>query len=117
MKLNASTVAGLELGGKPDVIFFDDDLTGFGYRLRLGAGGRLSTTSLSSKTVMLPAWCGGTTMGNTWPLRAARSACALPVRPARLQRKACSICSTRKKFAFAPMDEWGHSCELLIGLA
>ena len=38
MQLDAKTVAALELGDKTDVIYFDDALPGFGYRLRLGAG-------------------------------------------------------------------------------
>jgi integrase len=37
MRLDAKTVAALELGGKTDVIHFDDALPGFGYRLRIGA--------------------------------------------------------------------------------
>jgi integrase len=37
MKLDSKTVAGLELGGKTDVIVFDSALTGFGYRLRAGS--------------------------------------------------------------------------------
>jgi integrase len=37
MKLDSKTVAGLELGGKTDVIVFDSTLTGFGYRLRAGS--------------------------------------------------------------------------------
>jgi integrase len=41
MKLDAKTVAALDLGGKRDVIHFDDTLPGFGYRLRLGAGGKI----------------------------------------------------------------------------
>ena len=41
MKLDAKTVAALDLGGKADVIHFDGDLTGFGYRLRAGAGGKV----------------------------------------------------------------------------
>jgi integrase len=38
MKLDSKTVAGLELGGKSDVIVFDSALIGFGYRLRAGSG-------------------------------------------------------------------------------
>ena len=34
MKLDAKTVAALELAGKRDAIFFDEELTGFGVRLR-----------------------------------------------------------------------------------
>jgi integrase len=34
MKLDAKTVAALKLDGKTDVIFFDDAMPGFGYRLR-----------------------------------------------------------------------------------
>jgi integrase len=41
MRLDAKTVAALGLGGKTDAIFFDDTLTGFGYRLRLGTGGKV----------------------------------------------------------------------------
>ena len=42
MRLTDRTVAGLALAaGKGDRIHFDADLTGFGYRLRRGAGGRL----------------------------------------------------------------------------
>jgi integrase len=40
--LNAKTVASLQLpDGKTDVIFWDDDVSGFGYRLRRGAGGKI----------------------------------------------------------------------------
>lgn len=42
MKLSAKTVAAASLPrGKADVIHFDDDLPGFGYRLRAGAGGKV----------------------------------------------------------------------------
>ena len=41
MKLDAKSVAALKLDGKNDAIFFDDDLRGFGYRIRLGANGKL----------------------------------------------------------------------------
>ena len=42
MRLTDRTVAGLALAaGKGDRIHFDADLTGFGYRLRRGAGGRM----------------------------------------------------------------------------
>jgi integrase len=41
LKLTAKTVAALKLHGKKDVIHFDDQLSGFGYRLRVGAGGKL----------------------------------------------------------------------------
>jgi Arm DNA-binding domain len=41
MKLDADTVATLTLGDKRDVIHFDDVLTGFGIRLRRGAGDRI----------------------------------------------------------------------------
>jgi integrase len=42
MKLDGKSVATLDLpGGKKDVIHFDDDLKGFGYRLRAGAGGKV----------------------------------------------------------------------------
>jgi integrase len=40
VKLDAKSVAALTLDGKTDMIHFDDALPGFGYRLRLGAGGR-----------------------------------------------------------------------------
>jgi integrase len=38
MKLDSKTVAGLEIGDKTDAIYFDNALTGFGYRLRAGSG-------------------------------------------------------------------------------
>jgi integrase len=42
MNLTAKTVAALQLpAGKADAIYFDDALPGFGYRLRVGAGGKL----------------------------------------------------------------------------
>jgi integrase len=42
MKLTTKVVNALTLpAGKTDVIFFDDELAGFGYRLRQGAGGKL----------------------------------------------------------------------------
>ena len=41
MKLDARTVDALRLDGKKDAIFFDDVLIGFGYRLRLSAGGKV----------------------------------------------------------------------------
>jgi hypothetical protein len=41
MKLDSKTVSALGLGGKSDVIHFDDALSGFGYRLRQGAGGKV----------------------------------------------------------------------------
>lgn len=42
MKINAKSVAALDLPtGKSDAIYFDDELAGFGYRLRLGAGGKV----------------------------------------------------------------------------
>jgi integrase len=41
MRLDAKTVACLDLGGKSDAIYFDDQLVGFGFRLRQGAGGKL----------------------------------------------------------------------------
>jgi integrase len=40
MRLDAKIVAALKLDGKQDAIFFDETLIGFGYRLRLGAGGK-----------------------------------------------------------------------------
>ena len=43
MKLTARTVAALRLPpGKTDVIFFDEAMPGFGYRLRVAAGGKIS---------------------------------------------------------------------------
>jgi integrase len=42
MKLDAKTVAALKLGDKSDQIFFDDQLPGFGYRLRRGAGDKVN---------------------------------------------------------------------------
>jgi integrase len=45
MKLDARTVAGLSLGGKRDIIFFDDQLRGFGYRLRLSRDGKRTLKS------------------------------------------------------------------------
>jgi len=44
MNLTDKTVAVLTLGGKKDAIHFDDSLTGFGYRLRQGAGGKVLRT-------------------------------------------------------------------------
>jgi integrase len=42
MKLNEkTTAAALTLAGKKDIIYFDDTLTGFGFRLRQGAGGKI----------------------------------------------------------------------------
>jgi integrase len=41
MKLDAKTVAALHLGDKRDAIFFDEGMPGFGYRLRLGNGGKV----------------------------------------------------------------------------
>ena len=41
MKLDAKSVAALKLDGKTDAIWFDEQLAGFGYRLRLGSGGQL----------------------------------------------------------------------------
>jgi integrase len=41
MRLDAKSIAALKLADKTDAIFFDDDLPGFGYRLRLGSGGKL----------------------------------------------------------------------------
>jgi integrase len=38
MKLDAKTVAALKLDGKTDVIFFDDAMPGFGFRLRASGG-------------------------------------------------------------------------------
>src|SRR5262245_42696818 len=42
MKLDAKTVSALRLDGKTDAIFFDSEMPGFGFRLRLGAGGKLN---------------------------------------------------------------------------
>jgi integrase len=42
MKLDAKTVAALRLDGKTDAIFFDSEMPGFGYRLRLGAAGKIN---------------------------------------------------------------------------
>jgi Arm domain-containing DNA-binding protein len=44
VKLDARTVAALDLGGKTDAIFFDEDMPGFGIRLRLGGGGKVLRT-------------------------------------------------------------------------
>jgi integrase len=41
MKLDSKTVDALRLDGKTDAIFFDDTLTGFGFRLRAGANGKV----------------------------------------------------------------------------
>jgi integrase len=41
MHLDAKSVAALTLDGKTDAIHFDDEMAGFGYRLRLGAGGKV----------------------------------------------------------------------------
>ena len=41
MKLTAKAMAALMLNGKTDVIFFDDGMPGFGYRMRVGAGGKV----------------------------------------------------------------------------
>ena len=41
MKLTAKNVGALTLGDKHDMIVFDEDLAGFGYRMRLGAGGKV----------------------------------------------------------------------------
>jgi integrase len=41
VKLDAKTIASLALDGKRDVIHFDSELKGFGYRLRLGADGKV----------------------------------------------------------------------------
>jgi integrase len=44
MHLDAKTITGLELGAKHDVIYFDDTLKGFGYRIRRGAGGKIMSS-------------------------------------------------------------------------
>ena len=41
MKLTAKASAALKLDGKRDVIVFDDSMRGFGYRMRVGAGGKV----------------------------------------------------------------------------
>src|SRR5262252_1590197 len=41
MKFDTKALAALELDGRSDAIFFDDQLPGFGYRLRQGSGGKL----------------------------------------------------------------------------
>jgi integrase len=41
LKLDNRAVAALSLGAKTDLITFDDQLPGFGYRLRAGAGGKV----------------------------------------------------------------------------
>jgi len=41
MKLDAKSVGALKLDGKKDAIAFDDNMPGFGYRLRLGGGGKV----------------------------------------------------------------------------
>ena len=42
MKLTAKAIASLQLpAGKTDAIYFDDGMPGFGYRLRMGAGGKM----------------------------------------------------------------------------
>jgi integrase len=41
MKLTDKIVTALTLDGKRDAIFFDDELRGFGFRLREGAGGKV----------------------------------------------------------------------------
>jgi hypothetical protein len=41
MKIDSKTVAALDVGGKTDIIYFDDSLPGFGYRLRAGADGKV----------------------------------------------------------------------------
>ena len=40
MKLHARNVAALVLGDKPDVIFFDETMPGFGFRLRRSHDGK-----------------------------------------------------------------------------
>ena len=41
LKLTAKATAALKLDGKRDVIVFDDSMSGFGYRMRVGAGGKV----------------------------------------------------------------------------
>jgi integrase len=43
LKLNNKTIRGLTLAGKTDLIVFDDDMPGFGFRLRL-SGSRINKT-------------------------------------------------------------------------
>src|SRR6516164_7470383 len=42
MKLTKNAIAMLGLDGKTDAIFFDDEVPGFGIRLRLAAGGKVA---------------------------------------------------------------------------
>jgi integrase len=42
VKLDAKTISKLSLGNRRDVIFFDETLVGFGFRIRQGAGGKIS---------------------------------------------------------------------------
>src|SRR5262245_40458517 len=44
LKLNNKTVRGLAVAGKTDLIVFDDDMPGFGFRLRLLSSGRINKT-------------------------------------------------------------------------
>jgi integrase len=41
LRLDAKTIALLKLDGKSDAIYFDDDMPGFGFRIRRSAGDRL----------------------------------------------------------------------------
>jgi integrase len=44
LKLDSKAVNALRLDGKTDQIFFEDTLSGFGYRLRLGADGKINAS-------------------------------------------------------------------------
>jgi integrase len=44
MKLTAKSIAGLSLGERSDIIHFDDDLAGFGYRLRRSPSGKVNAS-------------------------------------------------------------------------
>src|SRR6516165_4793445 len=49
MKLTKDTVAALKLDGKTDAIFFDDEVAGFGVRLRLGADGKVAKSYVAQR--------------------------------------------------------------------
>lgn len=42
MKLDAKTISKLSLGNRRDAIYFDKSMPGFGFRIRQGAGGKIS---------------------------------------------------------------------------
>ena len=44
VKLDAQTIASLQLGDKADEVFWDATITKFGFRLRLGSNGRLRSS-------------------------------------------------------------------------